>query len=62
VTISIDGVTDHDICPAGCFFLYDETANASREAGLTVATGTQVWVKGSAGAGSVYLVVQYAGG
>lgn len=62
VTVSIDGVVDHDICPAGSFFLYDETANASREAGLTVAKGTQFWVKGAAGVGSVYLVVQYAGG
>jgi len=62
VTVSIDGVVDHDICPAGSFFLYDETANASREGGLTVAKGTQFYVKGAAGAGSVYLVVQYAGG
>jgi hypothetical protein len=62
VTISLDGVTDHDICPAGSFFLYDETANASREGGLTVAKGTQVWVKGAAGVGLIYLVVQYAGG
>jgi hypothetical protein len=61
VTVSIDGIVDHDICPAGSFFLYDETANASREGGLTVAKGTQFWVKGAAGVGSVYLVVQYAG-
>jgi hypothetical protein len=62
VTVSINGTTDHDICPAGSFFLYDETANASREGGLTVAKGTQVWVKGAAGVGTVYLVAQYAGG
>lgn len=62
VTVSIDGSADHDICPAGSFFLYDETSNASREGGLTVAKGTQFWVKGAAGVGSVYLVVQYAGG
>lgn len=62
VTVSIDGVTDHDICPSGSFFLYDESANASREGGLTVAKGTQFWVKGAAGVGSIYLVVQYAGG
>jgi hypothetical protein len=61
VTVSINGVTDHDICPAGSFFLYDETANASREGGLTVAKGTQFWVKGASGVGSVYLVVQYSG-
>ena len=62
ITISLDGVVDHDICPAGSFFLYDEGANASREGGLTVANGTQIWVKGAAGVGFVYLVVQYAGG
>ena len=62
VTVSIDGVTDHDICPAGSFYLYDEGSNASREGGLTVSKGTQVWVKGAAGVGNVYLVVQYAGG
>ena len=62
VTISLDGVVDHDICPAGSFFLYDEGANASREGGLTVAKGTQIWVKGAAGLGFVYLVVQHAGG
>lgn len=61
VTVSIDGVTDHDICPAGTFFLYDETANASREGGLTVAKGTQIYVKGAAGVGLVYLVAQYGG-
>lgn len=62
VTVSIDGTTDHDICPSASFFLYDETANASREGGLTLAQGTQVWVKGAVGVGRVYLVVQYAGG
>lgn len=62
VIVSIDGVTDHDICPGGSFFLYDETANSSREGGLTVAKGTQIYVKGAAGVGSVYLVAQYAGG
>lgn len=62
VTVSVNGSTDHDICPAGSFFLYDEGANSSREGGLTVSKGTQVYVKGAAGVGSVYLVVQYAGG
>jgi hypothetical protein len=61
VTVSLDGATDHDICPAGSFYLYDETANASREGGLTISKGTQVWIKGAAGVGLVYLVVQYAG-
>ena len=61
VTVSLDGVTDMDICPAGSFFLYDEQANSSREGGLRIPSGTQIWVKGAAGVGSVYLVVQYQG-
>lgn len=61
VTVSFDGTTDMDICPAGTFFLYDEQANATRESGLRIPKGTQVWVKGTAGTGIVYLVVQYQG-
>jgi len=62
VFISDDGVNDKDVCPAGSFFLYDEGANASREGGLTVRKGTQIWIRGAAGVGSVYFVAQYAGG
>jgi len=62
VIVSLDGVTDQDVCPAGSFFLYDETSNSSREGGLTVARLTQFYIKGAAGVGSVYLVAQYAGG
>jgi hypothetical protein len=61
VTVSLDGVTDMDILPVGSFFLYDEQANSSREGGLRLPKGTQIWVKGAAGAGLVYLVVQYQG-
>ena len=61
VTVSLDGTTDMDICPAGSFFLYDEQANSPRESGLRIPKGTQVWVKGTAGTGTVYLVVQYQG-
>ena len=59
VLISTDGVTDMDICTAGGFWLYDECANASREAGLCVAKGTQFYVNGTATIGNVYLVAQY---
>lgn len=61
VTVSLDGVNDHDICPAGSFFLYDITSNASRESGLYIPKGTQFYVKGAAGLGSVYLTVFYPG-
>ena len=62
VTVSIDGVVDHDICPVTASFCTTKQLTQAVKAGLAVAKGTQVWVKGAAGVGSVYLVVQYAGG
>lgn len=61
VTVSEDGgITDHDIAPASSFFLYDCTTNTAQESGsIFIPQGTQYSVKGSAGTGSVYLVVKY---
>lgn len=61
VTISVDGVTNHDVAPANSFWLYDITTNTPREegSGIFVSQGTQYYVSGSAGTGLVYLVVQY---
>jgi hypothetical protein len=60
VTVSIDGVNDHDIAPANSFFLYDETGNSPEESGsIYMQKGTQFYVSGSAGTGLVYLVIQY---
>lgn len=60
VTISVDGVNDHDISPAASFWLYDITSDSPEESGsIFRKKGTQYWVKGSAGTGSVYLVAQY---
>ena len=63
VTISIDGVNDIDICPASSFWLYDltKTLNGGSPS-LSLPVGTQFYVKGSAGTGSVYLVTQYIKG
>lgn len=61
VTISWNGVTDHDIMPSSSFSLYDITSNACREGGLYISKNTQFYVKGAAGVGSVYLVVFYPG-
>lgn len=58
VTVSLDGVTDIDVCPANSFWLYDEDAIGA-PAPEAVSADTQIWVKGSAGVGSVYLVSQY---
>lgn len=60
VTISIDGTNDHDILPGNSFFLYDVTSDSPQESGsIFVEKGRQYYVKGSAGTGLVYLVIQY---
>lgn len=60
VTISTDGVNDHDIAPAGSFWLYDIASDSPTMSDSVFAEkGRQYYVKGSAGTGSVYLVVQY---
>lgn len=59
VTVSIDGTTDIDVCPANGFWLYDESKVGQSSAFPALSQGTQIYVKGSAGTGSVYLVSQY---
>lgn len=59
VTISIDGITDIDIAPANSFWLYDESKVGQGGQLPALPQGTQFYVKGSAGTGSVYLVSQY---
>lgn len=56
VTISVDGINDHDIAPAGSFWLYDEAKTPHHE---RYPAGTQFYIKGAASTGSVYLVSQY---
>jgi hypothetical protein len=56
VTVSIDGLTDIDVLPADSFFLYDENKTQAHE---MLPAGTRVFVKGSAGVGTIYLVSQY---
>ncbi len=59
VTISIDGVNDVDVAPAGSFWLYDEGKVGISSHIPAMPVGTQIYVKGSAGTGSIYLVSQY---
>ncbi len=61
VTVSVDGVNAHDIAPAGSFFLYDVTGAHSIEY-TYISKGTQYYVLGAAGTGSVYLAVLYIDG
>jgi len=58
VTVSVDGINDHDILPISSYSVYDETANHTKDF-VFLGKGTQFQVKGSAGTGSVYLVSQY---
>ena len=61
VLVSYDGgTTDHEIVPAGSFFLFDITSNRVWDAELVIAAQTQVSVNGSAGVGLVYLSAYYA--
>ena len=60
VTISWDGTTDADVLPSGTFVVLDFCANRVADAPLVVAALTQLYVKGSAGTGSVYLSSYYA--
>jgi len=59
VTISIDGVNDIDVAPANSFWLYDESKGSTLAASPSLPEGTQIYVKGSAGTGRIYLVSQY---
>lgn len=61
IEISWFGGVAHDIYPASSFTVYDVTANASREAGISIRKGTQFQLRGSSGTGNVYLVVLYIG-
>lgn len=56
VTISIDGATDIDVCPANTSVVYNEYKTIAREG---IPKGTQFYVKGTAGTGTLYVVVQY---
>ncbi len=61
VLVSKDNSTDIDVCPAGGFWLYDETQAQFPSATVpAVPQGTQISVKAAApGIGSVYLVSQF---
>ena len=59
VTVSWDGINDHDIVPPSNFCLYDVTANSQTDEGIQIEQGTQFYVKGSAGTGLFYLVDFY---
>jgi hypothetical protein len=62
VTISTDGVNDHDVAPANSFWLYDESKTGVNSAFPAMPVGTQIYIKGASGgtnSGLIYLVSQY---
>lgn len=59
VTISIDGINAVDVAPAESFWLYDESKIGINSAFPAIPQGTQIFVSGTAGTGSIYLVSQY---
>jgi hypothetical protein len=59
VTISIDGINDHDVAPSSSFWLYDEGTVGQSGYFPALPAGTQIYVKGTAGTGLIYLVSQY---
>lgn len=59
VTISNDGINDKDVAPANSFWLYDESKVGIVGQHPALPAGTQIMVRGSAGIGLIYLVVQY---
>ncbi len=59
VTVSINGTSDIDVCPPGGFWLYDEGKVGKSSETPALPKGTQIYVKGVAGVGLIYLVTQY---
>ena len=61
VTVSDDGVNDKDYVPAGGFSLYDCGTNRGHSSSeMNIGEDTQIYVKGTAGTGNIYVVTLYA--
>lgn len=60
VTVSYDGTNDHDYAPIGGQFVYDYQSNKQPQNDRSIlAKGTQVYVKGTAGVGTIKLIGWY---
>jgi len=58
ITISFDGIVDHDIVPAYSAWIHDYASNSELPAGsLDQAQGTRVYVKGAPSLGTIYVTV-----
>jgi len=59
ITISWDGINDHEYLPASGFVLLDISTNKQSNFQCQIPAGTSIFVKGSAGTGSVYVSTYY---
>lgn len=60
VTISWDGINDHEILPTGGFVLLDISTNKETSQILEISANTPFFVKGSAGTGLIYISNYFA--
>lgn len=60
ITISYDGVNDHDIILSGVQEIEDLCANKTIDEGMYRKEGTQIYAKSAAGTGNLYVTVIYA--
>jgi hypothetical protein len=60
VFISWDGTNDHVVLLAGASFIFDEQSNSVSNSDYNTAARTQFYVRGTAGAGNVWLSTFYA--
>jgi hypothetical protein len=59
VTLSWDGINDHEVLPANSFVLIDVSGAKENAQYIEVQVGTQFFVKGSSGTGSFYISSYY---
>jgi hypothetical protein len=59
ITISIDGVNDHDVVQTGRDVTYALSQLYAGYQNTGLASGTQFYVKGTSGSGNVYLISWY---
>ena len=59
VTLSWDGLNDHDFIPAASYLLLDISSNRETSNQFEIASGTKFYVKANAGTGSFYISSYY---
>lgn len=60
VTISWDGINDHEILPANSFVLLDVSSNREVSNQWEIQNGLQFYIKAAVGVGSVYMSAYFA--